>query len=202
MIGLIGASGVGKTTLAKKFAKKSGFVYVESSVRGVFESMGLDPKVDYDFDTRLKIQIGILEASKASYQEIGSSFISDRTPLDLLAYTIADVGRENLNEQQSLALLDYVDECFHATNTYFSAVILVQPGIPMSSDGIRPTNLAYMEHIAIILMGLLADQRLNCAKSFINRNTLDLSKRIGVVESILGKVHLDNAELAKISGVH
>ena len=97
---LCGAHRTGKTTLAKAFSNYSGMPFVQTGASHVFADMGLDPKVDYPLEVRLDIQKRILESFEKQCSSVKTKhFITDRTPIDFMAYMMADIQRENVRGQ-------------------------------------------------------------------------------------------------------
>ena len=90
-IGLCGSHRTGKTTLAEAVSKKTGIPFVRTSTSEVFRRAGLDPAASLDFNKRLWIQNETLEAAKGVWEAAGKSFITDRTPVDMMAYTLGDI---------------------------------------------------------------------------------------------------------------
>ncbi len=185
-IGLCGASGTGKTTLAKVVAKYAEMYFLESSARKALTLMGLDSQKNCDFNTRMAIQWKILELAEEDYKNAPKPFISDRTPLDFIAYTIADVSRETLNDEQREDFEDYYIKCFNVTNTYFSIVTLIQPAITIEEDGVRPTCSIYSEHINLILLGLMSnEEQAQFIAISMDRVVTDLKDRCRMIVSIM-----------------
>ena len=186
VIALIGAQRVGKSTLAKAASEQLGIPYLEMKTSAVFELMGYSPKCDYDFTTRLKIQNAILDNMKASYIATGSNFITDRSPIDALAYTLADVQRTNLTEQEQIDTIAYMDRCYELTNRHLAMLMLIPPGIPLiEEEGKAPANLTYMEHIHALCAGLLMNPKLEVWHFGLNRGVTDLQERIDSVKKML-----------------
>lgn len=184
MIGLVGANGVGKTTLAREFGKEQNVTVLETSTSAVYAAIGYNPAVDYDLGTRLAIQMVILDALTKQYEaatRTSTLWISDRTPIDLATYMLADVMRSscNGNPELSAAVVDYVDKCFALANRFFSIMVLVQPGIvtPTDREGKAPGHRAYQEHFNHLAFGLLMDQRMGGRHFFLKREVLDLQER-------------------------
>lgn len=187
MKGLCGAQGVGKTTLAKAYADKHGAIFVETSVSKVIRAFGYDPsRADYDFSTRLDIQEEVLKQVDAIYScvPVGIDAVADRTPLDMLAYTMSEAIGNNVLPEDQERFAAYVQKCFEVTNKRFSAIVLVQPGIPLQADrdGKAVANLAYMEHLNSLILGLTVDARLKCAHFYLPRQLLDLTERVDAFE--------------------
>jgi len=175
-IGVAVCHRTGKSTLARKFALSSNFEFVETSVSGVFKDNGYDPKVDYDFSTRMKIQWLILASVTDSYKSAKTMcFITDRTPIDLMAYLMADIGRQNLTESDNVEFTEYQKACYAVTNKYFSVIVVVQPGIEIvEADGKAPCGSGYMEHINALISGIAISDSLNVQYTYIPRHVLDL----------------------------
>lgn len=186
-IGLVGAHRTGKSTLAKLYAEKNGVEFLETRSSAVFKRLRLSPKKDYDFKTRLKIQEAILDDAADLYSGIQSpDWITDRTPVDMLAYTLADVQRENIDADNAERLRKYMERCFKVTNMYFSTLILVQPGIEIvEDDGKAPGNPAYLEHLNSLAMGLIVDERVKAAHFYIPRRMTDLDERLDCIDAAL-----------------
>lgn len=175
-IGLCGAHRTGKTTLAAHAAQAIGLEQVVTSTSAVFKQFGLDPAAPMDFSQRLQIQHQVLDAALQAWQG-KQDFISDRTPLDFIAYTVADIqGKTEVNIK---ALNDYIVRCFSVCNSTFSHLLLVQPGIPLVYEsGKAALNPAYIEHLNYLFKGLSIDTRLNCAITVIPREMLDMRERV------------------------
>lgn len=176
-IGLCGAHRVGKTTLAQAVSQATGIPFLKTHTSHIFQQHGLDPAQPMPFDTRLAIQQEILAAGKAVWQQETGRFLSDRTPLDMAAYTLADVhGTTTLNET---AFMRYLTDCIEATNRFFSTLIIVPPGIPLVSEpGKAALHGAYIEHIHTLIAGLCHDDRIAATVHHLQREVLSLDARV------------------------
>jgi hypothetical protein len=176
-LGLCGGHRTGKTTLAQAIADRRNMPFVKTDTSAVFKKFNLDPSAAMNFDTRLTIQHQILAAAIAIWEQESRLFISDRTPIDMMAYTIGDIqGKTDVNFDE---LADYLNLCFDATNKFFKHLAIVQPGIPLVYEvGKAALNLAYIEHINILVMGLCSDRRLKSRVVCLDRSTLSLEERI------------------------
>ena len=204
MIGLIGAHRTGKTTLAKAYAEETGTPFVETSSSAVFEKLGYSPKLDYDFGTRMIIQNAILDDAVEKYSQHTGMFVTDRTPIDMLAYTMADIQRDNLTPEQSIEFVKYVGRCFEESNKRFLALVLVQPGIEtVEALGKAPANPAYMEHLNTLMLGMLVGEMNTTSHFYLPRRTTDLEERFEALKFVVNKVidrDLANIERLKASG--
>lgn len=180
MIGIAGAHRTGKSTLAQEFADRYDCDFLETSVSSVFEEMGLDPAVTYDFATRLKVQRAILKHLDRVYGQAEDDLntVTDRTPLDLLLYTYADVQNDNLTDEDAAALEQYTIDCIEVLNRRFNMVMIVQPGIKLvPAPGKASLNTAYIEHLNLLALGLMSDERIKIRVAYIPREMTDLDER-------------------------
>jgi len=190
--------------MAKAFVEKNPeFTFVETRISKVYAELGLDPKVMYPFAKRLEIQRRILDELVNQYREGGLLFIADRTPIDFIAYTLADIVRDNYQGEQDGELSTYINDCYDVTNTYFSMILVVQPGIKAEESALKaPANLGYMEHINNLVLGLSTDRRLNSMHFALNRETVDLDTRVGAIENALRLCHTRVRERERIKVLH
>lgn len=181
-IGLCGSHRTGKTTLAGRISEKAGMVFIRTTTSEVFAANGLNPASPMDFSTRIWIQHKVVDAAEAVWRRAEAPFISDRTPIDMMAYTLADIqGKTEVDHQQLEA---YLDHCYAVTNSFFSRLVVVQPAIPLvHEEGKAALNRAYMEHLNMLVMGLCCDERLDCPVHVMRRDILDLDER---VKDVLG----------------
>jgi len=179
-IGLCGSHRTGKTTLAKEVALKMGLDFVQTSTSDVFSENGLNPSEPMDFDTRIWIQNKIISAAEQVWKTAQKRFITDRTPIDMMAYTLADIdGSSSVN---FAALEEYLDHCFQVTDTIFSHLFILQPAIPLVyEEGKAALNRSYMEHLNVLMQGLCCDERLHCPVYHIPRNILPVEDRVNVI---------------------
>ena len=185
-IGLSGAHRTGKTTLARAVEKGLGLRFIETSTSAVFRRMGLNPAITYDFDTRLTVQREVLKDAVALYQCAGDSFITDRTPLDMLAYTLADAIGDRVPADAWDQFDEYAFDCFNETNKYFNWLVVIQPGIPViDAPGKAATNRPYIEHLNSLIAGLVADERMSdpVVRQIMPRHTQSLTQRVAWIGS-------------------
>lgn len=188
MIGLCGAQRTGKTTLAAKYAEYAKIPFVRTDVSGTFVRLGADPKKDYPLNERIELQREILKDYSALLKKAPFKFITDRTPVDMMAYMLADVRRENVTDTQAGQLMTYLEECHKVLNQQFTVLMVVQPGIPAKDEpGKAPTNPAYMEHINTLCMGMVVSDKVEAAHFYVPRNYIDLDTRIKALDYAVEK---------------
>lgn len=179
MHGLSGAQRTGKSTLAKKYAETYGIPYLQTSASGTFDRLGFSPKLDYPLPVRLEIQNEILKDLSAQYKAGGIIWITDRTPIDLMAYMLADVQRQNVSQEDGKRIVDYMERCYEVLNRHFTTITIVQPGIPLTEAATSaPANIGYMEHINALALGLAASEKVKIAHFHFERWLTDLDQRV------------------------
>lgn len=206
-VGLCGAHRTGKTTLAREFAAKRNIQFVETSVSAIWRELGLDPSKHHDFETRLAVQEEILkriDAKLANYS--GLDFITDRTPIDMAAYTLADAIHDSVPIGCQERLAKYVNDCFEATNRRFSMILLVQPGIELvHEEGKAVMNAGYIEHLNSLILGLSVDERLTCAHFYLPRSMKGLQERTdalcATVDRLRARANEEYMEASKAGGI-
>ncbi len=190
MIGLSGSHRCGKTTLAKAYAEKHGLFFLETSASAIFREFDLDPAVTYNFDVRLMIQQIILERFDLAYAKHAgdSKVITDRTPLDLLAYTLGDVSGQTLRPDQEAVLQRYISDCFDVANKRFATVLVIQPGIPLVyEEGKAAMSAGYIEHLNSLILGLSVDERLKSLHYYMPRYLTGLEDRLQALHNVIDR---------------
>lgn len=176
-LGLSGAHRTGKTTLAIALADRLNIPFVRTTTSQVFAKLGLDPAEPMDFKTRLFVQHHVLESAEQVWQNSSSPFVSDRTPIDMIAYTLGDIQGKTEVDFDLLNL--YIDRCFASTNQFFQNLVIIQPGIPLVyEEGKAALNAAYIEHINVLVIGLCKDSRLKAQVFCNHRDATTLDVRI------------------------
>lgn len=176
-VGMCGAHRTGKTTLAMELATLTGKQFVRTRVTEIFKQHGLHAAQEMDFETRLEIQYRILEACENDWLSATGDFITDRTPVDFLAYTLGDIQGKTKVRYEDLER--YVDRCFELSNRLFHTLIILQPGIPLTeAEGKAALNKAYIEHINSLIIGLCHDQRVQSRIITLERGVTELEERV------------------------
>ena len=182
-LGLFGAHRVGKSTLAQAYSESTGCAFVQTTTSQVFARRGIDPSESLSFEERLSIQHDILEEAVLQWSACPEFFVTDRTPIDYMMYTLADIQGDTAPDYKE-ELAYYMEACFEALNKYFSTVILIQPGIPLVHEpGKAALNPLYIEHCNSLARGLAYDERCQVSTYYLKRSTLDLSDRVAAVEN-------------------
>ncbi len=184
--GLCGSHRTGKTTLAEEISKRTGIPFVRTGTSEVFRECGLDPSGPLDFKKRLWIQNEILDAAERVWNAGQGRFITDRTPLDMAAYTLADI--QGCTEADFVGLERYLVRCFEATNRFFALLVLIQPGIPLvHQEGKAALNEGYLEHLNYLILGLCQDERVRSKLLCLPRDVTGMDDRVNIILSALDK---------------
>lgn len=204
MMGLAGAHRTGKTSLAREGARVLGVPFVETSTSAVFKAVGLDPAEPMNFTTRMMVQNLVLKDAIEKWQGYKDGFLSDRTPIDMLAYTMADIRGDTLDATGEALLVKYLRDCLKAAGDYFAVILLVQPGIPIvPAPGKAALSLGYMEHLNILMAGLMARKDFVPEALYMRRDTLAMPDRIAVlVNAYKRMIKQELQRKSKVAALH
>lgn len=184
-IAIIGAHRTGKSTLAAAAAARMNLPFVRTQVSEIFRDLGIDPAAKLPFEVRLEVQNVVLDRCCDLWKSERGVFITDRSPIDMAAYMLADINH-NVGYDVCAEVTRYIDRCFDATNAHFSVLMLLQPGLPIVATANKLSaalNPAYIEHLNTLLMGLMYDPRCKTPALYVRREVLDLSERVNAVAS-------------------
>ena len=174
--GLSGPSGTGKTTLATAISEQMGIELYLTNTTAILAEHGINPVGINSVEGRLTLQELLLENHFAVTQKLPRPFISDRTPLDYIAYMLAEVAMHGTDAALGARIDAYVDRAlFVADNTYQS--IFICSALPVyEHDPKRPPfNLAYQRHFQMIVEGALGRTQI---ENRIQLRTTDHAERL------------------------
>lgn len=157
MYGLAGSHRSGKSTLARALADDLGIEFLETKVGDVFADLGLDPKANLPFDKRLDVQNAILRSIETQYAlRNGARFVADRTPFDVLGYTMADIRRDTLDDTLQTRVYAHIGTAMQIVQEYMGGVILLRP-LPNQPDapGKAQSCPLYMYHVYLCIKDMI-----------------------------------------------
>ena len=177
---LTGSHRSGKTTLARAFAQYEGIPFVQTTASAVFESLGLSPSETLTMSKRLLVQRKILEEFERLYRSAKSRvFITDRSPIDLIGYTMVEIGQKPIGAKNERELYKYIDDCIDVLNRHFSTIVIVSPAIPLvAEEGKASLSKPFIDHLAYVLEGVCAMPNITAGTFRIPRKMIDLSDRV------------------------
>jgi hypothetical protein len=160
-IGLCGAHRTGKTSLCVRLAEKNSFLpFVRTSAKEAAVEFGFDVDNPGTFEERMDWQEYLLAHFATIYEDQNSYFVTDRTPLDMAAYLLADAPVGQLDPALDKRVANYLERCQELTELHFKHLILVQPGIQhVVVEGSPAPNRAYQEKLNALMLGLGFDYK-------------------------------------------
>lgn len=168
---LAGAHRTGKSTTAAVASKRLNIPYVPFSTGPLLAQLGIDPVRPMTPHQRLEVQERALELLGKHLDQMPRPGITDRTPLDLAAYMLAEVGMHAGDADFSHRVMDYVQRCVDLTIKMVDAIYLLRP-LPVYevAGGKPPPNIAYQNHVQLLIECLairLAHQGFPVGISFV-----------------------------------
>jgi predicted ATPase len=186
-IAFTGASGTGKTTLAERVSAKFDVPINPVGSRSVAKLMGFDNPYDVDkAGKRGEFQHRLVEA-KREWEDTHESFVTDRTTLDNLAYTVLhDVYCINKELVQKVA--EGLKRYTHVVFCPLEAFIRIGDDPHRVGGGKYQADSTYHELYELVLDGLLAKYTrfLSPGVTVLTLREADLEARCQAVERFVG----------------
>lgn len=202
-IAISGAHRTGKTTLAKALAARLECMYEPSNISGspVWKLLGMDPTAVLTFSERAVLQnklLEYLESRYASFTGLLGNWITDRSPVDILAYLMANVDGTCSDLFYDI-FAKMQTKVKQINDNYIDITILVQPGI--SFDGTCPEDKLKVGKVYLseiykeTLNSLIFAQTTFISSSqtsfvVIPRNVITIDNRVKFVEEIISSLPL------------
>ena len=158
LISFSGVHGSGKTTLATKLSEIYGVPFIQSRAGQIHEAFGVNASDDIPFVQRLQIQIAIFNDWMTGFQEAQANGygIFDRTPLDFLAYLLADCPRK-IDDGTNLMVNSFTNTCIDVSRAIPDLFVVTPHGAPEEDRGTgkaNSQNVAYSLKYQAILLSL------------------------------------------------
>lgn len=181
-LALMGAHRTGKTTLAEEVAKQAGIQCQNIGIGQLHKEIGYDSSNQaYPFHERTVIQDHLLKRVKEITHSVDSPTIFDRCALDLVGYASLAIT-DNLSVEQGAWFKQYVLDCVQATNEHLDAVVLVQPGIQLSTaeTSARPCE-GMIQSLNLTYSGLIHHEDLRVRTMVLPAGMTDLQTRTKLI---------------------
>jgi predicted ATPase len=193
MFGLSGAHRCGKTTLALNVGEKLSIPVVITNLTEVFDKLGISPKADMPFMKRLEIQNAMLASLEKSYRNCsGSVFITDRTPFDVLGYTMAEIRRTTVNEDDIKIVQAHIRAAIDITDEYLSGIFMLKPLLNQpETPGKAQSCPFYTNHVDSCIRGALSTY-LSKKVMYEPINVYDLNARIATTSRLINEYMEEN----------
>jgi len=154
-LGIIGSAGTGKSGLGLSVAKKLDiqFLAAKDITRPILEKKGYDWSSEIFVEKFLALEVCQKEilAKTVETQSEYSSFVTDRTSIDLAAYAILELQKE----------VEIVDEIINAcrshANTYTHLIFCPWGIVPIEDNKVRTINPWYQFAVHSVMMGILME---------------------------------------------
>jgi predicted ATPase len=189
--GLMGAAGTGKTTLAKLVAEGLDISFQPSSISASARKHGFDAVGLLTLAERMKLQRHLFEDYQEMIATAPRPMITDRTPIDMIAYLMAEFHMlsHHMVTPELLAEADrYVSECMAFTRSSFDYVFHLGKLHVYEVKETRPAlNPAYERHTDLIMKGCLVDLRDNLHYAVVAGQNLDFREGL-VTETIVRRL--------------
>lgn len=183
-IGITGVQGSGKTTLAKYIDKHFGIPYVDAGVGRLMSSLGVKVGAKMPLYERLQIQMEIAKHIEVITRGV-EGFVIDRTPADVMAYTLDLVGQTNEERCIELAI-DIERFCHDTAISNFNAIAGLRPGVTLTDDDFKreqrgSLDRLYVARIDALMCGELTKIHLHPQRGDLQ--TFIISERYRTVEA-------------------
>lgn len=180
-IGLCGAQGVGKSTLAKRLAEELGLPLITKQARKAARTLGLDklpnPRTEVALSNafqNLCLHYQLQEESKYP------SFISDRTTIDNALYYLMN----NAFHAEPADNMLYYQKCTENTSRY-SLLVYIPIEFELKDDGFRDNNRFRQQEADFLIKGLL--ETMNpyyvIARGTVEERVKAVLRGLGIVEN-------------------
>lgn len=183
-IGISGSHRVGKSTLCKFIADNKDIGdnhqdihFIPTNVNKVWQKYKLSPGECPSFNLISAVHQRILSQCEILW-EGQNNFITDRTPLDFMAYLLSNIDFVTYVFHSNLKV--FMDSCLNSIKENLDVIFILQPGIKyVRKDSMYDAENAmpYMKHIDLLIKGLVSEYKIGIPVVMIGKETLVLKER-------------------------
>jgi nicotinamide riboside kinase len=186
IFGLTGAHRTGKTTLAHALSQRLGIPFHQNSVTEVLSRYGVDPVAKQSLEDRINIQYILLNNHVEEIQKLPRPVLVDRTPVDYLAYLLAEMTMHNTNPEQYELIERFRVSAMKIIAMNYDMLMIIEPLPKYESDPTKPPpNRAYQWEIQYLIRGIVYSQaELGHIGSYLI-NTNDLDARVSHCSALI-----------------
>lgn len=156
-IGFSGSHRTGKSEICKAVAANSNVIYKKFPTIDTFNRLGVDMNNITSIEERIDVQYEILQDYFKFIDSLDGheTYITDRTPFDIIAYLYADIGSFYVKEYSpeiEERLIEMKQEAFYKAGTSFTHIIHTKPsGFYVDEPGKPRPSLLYQWHIDLLI---------------------------------------------------
>ena len=159
--GFTGASCAGKKTLGRQLSQKLGIPFIPIKITEIASELGLPSTVDnLDFMERITVQYKILCGMEVFLNDLTTSCIIDRTPIDLIAYMLAEINMHSLTNTLEIidsSLVEFYHSCIELTKEHVDRLYCLDYLPHYDFHTKRPTTgQAYQMHRQLLIKGAMS----------------------------------------------
>ncbi|WP_062120269.1 AAA family ATPase [Aureimonas sp. AU40] len=207
LIGLSGAHRSGKTTVMESLRSMTGMPTLKTSTAKLVERLGIDLAKPMTLVSRIEFQTAVFEnyvEEIGKARSGGASLIVDRTPVDMAAYLLAEVGMSShkaLGDRGIQAVNAYAELCRDYLRENFAFVFVLRPLPVYEVEPNKPApNFAYQQHYQMVIEGFLA--ALQGQLDYAIVPFTDHDSRVAAIKQIMTKVADQVAKKGKRATLH
>ena len=164
--GLTGASRAGKKTLGRQLSQKLGIPFISTKITEIASELRLPSSVDnLDFMERITVQFQLLCGMEVFLNDLTTPCIIDRTPIDLIAYTLAEINMHSLTNTLEIidreiidsSLVEFYHSCIELTKEHVDRLYCLDYLPHYDFHTKRPTTgQAYQMHRQLLIKGAMS----------------------------------------------